>query len=78
MRVAQWHAQGWATEEDLTAAWDAAQAVTLAPARIAAQSVTLAAAWDAAWDAARAAAWDAEREAQRLLLLSMSGYGGEA
>lgn len=82
VRVAWWYAHGWATEEDLTAAWDAAQAVTLAvtlaPARIAAQSVTLAAAWDAAWDAARAAAWDAEREAQRLLLLSMSGYGGEA
>ena len=86
VRVAWWYAHGWAAEEDLTAAWDAAQAVTLAAARDAAWAVawdatraaardaTRAAAWAVAWDAA----WDAEREAQRLLLLSMAGYGGEA
>ena len=81
VRVAQWHAQGWAAEEDLTAAWDASRAAASAAwavawdaTRAAARDATRAAAWAVAWDAA----WDAEREAQRLLLLSMAGYGGEA
>ncbi len=113
VRVAQWHAQGWATEEELSAAaratayaatsaydataqaaaryaaWGDAQAVSLAAARAAAYAATSAwdaawgvaargAAWDATWGAAWGAGWDAERQAQLHLLLSMSGYGGEA
>ena len=71
VRVAQWHAQGWASEPELSAAaraaaYDAtAQAVTLAAARAAAYAATSAqaaaryAAWDAAWGAERAAAYAA-------------------
>jgi hypothetical protein len=69
--VAELHAVGQATDDDLAAAWDAARAAT----RAAAWDAARAAAWDAAgaaaraatraaaWDAAGAAAWDAARAA---------------
>ena len=57
--VAERHANGQATDEELAAAWDAARAAAWA----AAWDAAWAAAWDAAWDAARAAAWDAARAA---------------
>ena len=50
--VAERHARGNATDEDLAAAWDAARAAAWAAARAAGAA---GAAWDAAWDAARAA-----------------------
>ena len=57
--VAERHANGEATDEELAAAraaaWDAARA--------AAWDDAWAAAWDAAWDAAWAAAWDAAWDA---------------
>ena len=66
VRVAQWHAQGWASEPELSVA-----------ARAAAYAAT--SAWDAerdaAWGAAWGAAWDAEWDAQLNLLLTMAGYG---
>ncbi len=65
VRVAQWHAHGWATEEEMDAARAAAYAAT--SARDAARY----AAWGAAWGAA----WDDERDAQLNLLLTMAGYG---
>jgi hypothetical protein len=62
--VAERHANGEATDEELdvarAAAWDAAAARAAAWDAAAAR----AAAWDAAWDAARDAAWDAARDAQ--------------
>jgi hypothetical protein len=69
--VAELHAVGQATDDDLAAAWAAARAAAWAAAGAAAwaaaRAATRAAAWDAAWDAAgaaaraatRAAAWDA-------------------
>jgi hypothetical protein len=75
--VAELHAVGQATDDDLAAAWDAARAATRAAAWDAAgaaawdaaRAATRAAAWDAAgaaaWDAARAAAWDAAGAAAR-------------
>ena len=78
--VAERHANGEATDEELAAAgaaaWDAARAAAWAAARVAAwgaaRDAAGAAAWDAAWaaagdaagDAARAAAWDAAWAAQ--------------
>ena len=77
--VAERHANGNATDEELAAAWDAARdaawdaawdaardaawAAAWAAARAAAWAAARAAAWDAAWAAARAAAWDAARAA---------------
>jgi hypothetical protein len=57
--VAERHANGEATDEELDVAWDAARdaARAAAAARDAARA--------AAWDAARAAAWDAARDAAR-------------
>ena len=98
VRVAWWYAHGWATNDDLDAAWDAARSAARGvagdAARVAAHAASQddvrdtawAAAWavargaacGAVWDASWAAAWNAEREAQRLLLLSMSGCVGEA
>ena len=71
LRVARRHAEGQATDEELTAAraaardaaWDAAWAAAWAAARAAAWDAARDAAWDAAWAAARAAAWDAARDA---------------
>jgi hypothetical protein len=69
--VAERHANGLATDGELTAARDAALAAAGAAAWAAAWdaagaaawaaagAAAWAAAWDAAWDAARAAAWDA-------------------
>jgi len=66
--VAERHANGEATDEELAAAWDAARAAALDAARAAAWDAARDAAWDAVWDAARAAAraaaWDAARDAQ--------------
>ena len=65
--VAERHANGEATDQELAAARDAARAAAWAAARDAARAAAWAAAWDsagdAAWDAARAAAWDAARAA---------------
>jgi hypothetical protein len=55
--VAERHADGQASDEELVAARDAAWA--------AARDAAWAAAWDAAWAAARAAAWDAAWDAAR-------------
>ncbi len=79
--VAERHANGLATDDELAAAWnaawdaarnaawdaarDAAWAAAGAAARDAAWDAAGAAARAAAWDAARAAAWDAARAAAR-------------
>ena len=55
--VAERHATGEATDDELMAARDAAWDV--------ASEAAWTAAWDAAWDAAWAAAWDAARAAAR-------------
>ena len=72
LRVAENHANGLATDEELAAAWDAARAAAWAAAwdvaRAAARAAAGAAAWDAAWDAARAAAGEAARAAQKAKL----------
>ena len=57
--VAERHANGQATDEELAAARDAARAAAWA------------AAGDAAWAAAWAAAWDAARDAQKNRLIEM-------
>ncbi|MFN8757610.1 MAG: hypothetical protein ACK5XA_02270, partial [Tagaea sp.] len=56
--VAERHAKGLATDDELAAAWTAAGAAAWAAAGAAWD------AWDAARAAARAAAWDAARDAQ--------------
>jgi len=87
--VAERHANGQATDEELAAArdaaWDAARAAAWAAARAASWAAAWASAWavarDAAWavarDAARDAAWavarDAARDAQRLQFLHLVG-----
>ena len=71
--MAERHANGQATDAELTAAWSAARAAARAAARSAAWSAAWAAAWAAAWDAAedaaraaaRAAAWEAAEDAAR-------------
>ena len=64
--VAELHAVGEATAEELSAAWAAARAAAWAAARSAAWAAAWAAAQAAAWAAALAAAWeDAARDAQR-------------
>ncbi len=67
--VAERHADGQATDEELAAACDAAWDAARAAACDAARAAAWAAAWDAAWDAARAAAcdaaWDAACDAAR-------------
>ena len=78
VRVAQWHAQGWATEPELSAAaragWasaaravsqDDAQAAYRAAARDAAATSAQAAARYAAWGAACGAVWGAAWGAER-------------
>jgi hypothetical protein len=58
VEMAERHADGLATDDELAIAWDAARGA----ARGAAGYAARAAVWDAAWaarDAARAAAWDA-------------------
>ena len=78
VRVAQWHAQGWATEPELSAAaragWasaaravsqDDAQAAYRAAARDAAATSAQAAARYAAWGAACGAVWCASWGAER-------------
>jgi len=57
--VAERHATGEATDDELMAAWDAARAA----ARAAAWDAARVAAWDAAWAAARDAALAAVRDA---------------
>ena len=63
--VAERHADGLATDGELSAARDAARDAAWAAARDAARDAAWAAAWDAAWDAARDAAWDAAWAAAR-------------
>ena len=75
--VAERHANGKATDDELSAAWDAARDAARAAAwdaawdaaraaaRAAARDAARAAAWDAAWDAARDAERDAARDAER-------------
>ena len=70
VRVAQWHAQGWATEPELSAAARAGWASAARPAaydatsaqaaaRYAAWGAACGAAWGAAWGAVWGAAWGA-------------------
>jgi len=74
--VAERHADGHATDDELAAARDAARAAAWAAARDAAWTAAWDAAWAAArdaawaaaWDAARDAAWDAARDVQADLL----------
>ena len=71
--VAERHADGLATDEELDTALDAARDAALDAARDAALDAAWAAAWDAAWDAARAAArnaaWAAALDAARAAAL---------
>ena len=60
--VAERHANGYATDEELAASWSAARAAAWAAARAAAWAAAWAAARDAAFDAASAAAWAAQKE----------------
>jgi hypothetical protein len=66
--VAERYADGLATDEELSAAWDAAWAAARTAAWTAAWAAAWAAArtaaWAAAWDAARTAAWAAARDVQ--------------
>jgi len=59
--TARRHADGQATDDELAAARDAAQAAAWDAAWAAARDAT----WDAAWAAARDAAWAAARDAAR-------------
>ena len=72
LKVARLHADGKATDEELTAASDAASDAARAAARAAAWAAARAAASDAVWAAARAAARaaasDADSDAQMELL----------
>ena len=61
--VAERHAHGQATDEELAAVRDAARAAAGDAARAAARAAAWDAARDAAWDAARDAAWAAARDA---------------
>ena len=67
--VAERHANGQATDEELAAtraaAWDATRAATLAATRAAAWAATLA--------ATLSATWDAERDAQKEIFLDIVG-----
>ena len=73
LNVAERHANGEATDDELAAAKDAAKAAAWAAAKDAARAAARDAAWDAAWaaawaaakDAARAAAWDAAKAAAK-------------
>jgi hypothetical protein len=60
LRVARRHADGMATDKELSAAWNAAAGAAWSAAADAAAREARAAARDAAW----AAAWDAERKWQ--------------
>jgi hypothetical protein len=62
--VAERHADGLATDDELAAARDAAWGAARAAAGDAAWDAAGDAAWNAAWDAAGDAAWDAARDAQ--------------
>ena len=63
--VAERHAYGQATDDELAAARAAARAAASDAAEDAAEDAAWDAARDAAWDAARDAAWDAARDAAR-------------
>ncbi len=74
--VAERHAQGLATDDELAAAEAAARDAARDGERDAAWNAAWNAAWDAAWDAAwnaAAAARDAEREAQTAIFLELVG-----
>ena len=81
--VAERHADGLATDDELRVAWDAAWAVAGYPASVAAwaaaKAAARAAAGDAAWyaagDAAWFAAWDAMRERQAVEFRRVFGGG---
>ena len=62
--VAERYADGLATDEELSAAWDAAWAAARTAAWAAAWDAARTAAWAAARDAARTAAWAAARDVQ--------------
>jgi hypothetical protein len=71
-RITHLYLHGEATEEELTAAWDAARAAARAAAWAAAGDAAWVSAWAtrAAW-AAQDAAWAAERQAQVEILRTM-------
>jgi hypothetical protein len=80
--VAELHAVGQATDDDLAAAWAAARAAAWAAAGAAAwaaaRAATRAAAWDAAGAAAGAAAWDAAGAAARAAAWDAAGAAAGA
>jgi len=63
--VARRHANGEATDNELSAAWAAAWAAAKDAAWDAAKDAAWDAAWAAAWAAAKDAAWDAAKDAAR-------------
>jgi hypothetical protein len=65
LEVAERHANGQATDDELVAAWDAARVAAADAAGVAARVAARVAAWDAAMAAAMAAAWDAAADAAR-------------
>lgn len=73
--VAERFANGYATEEELSAAWaaamDAAMDVAMAAVRAAAWAAARDAAMDAAWDAAMDAAWAAAWDEQKQIFIEM-------
>ena len=71
--VAERHAGGQATIDELAAAWDAAWAAARDAAGAAARDAAGAAAWDAAWAAAGAAAWAAAGAAARAAARAAAG-----
>ena len=87
VRVAWWHAHGWASDDDLVAArrdapravaWADVQFASLAVVGHAASDDALFASLAASMDGASRAAWDADRDWQTLTLLALAGYGGAA
>ena len=73
--IAERHANGKATDEELAAARDAVWDAAGAAARAAAQSAAWRAAWYAVWYAARHAVWDAARQEQEKKFVEMFCLG---
>ena len=71
LEVAERHAEGTATDEELSAAWSAAQSAAWSVAQSAAQSAARSAAQSATWSAAESAAWSVARSAQKTEFLRL-------
>ena len=72
--VAERHAHGTASDQELAAAWVSARDAAWVAARDASRAAACDAASAAAWDAARAAAWDAARAAQTARLREVCAH----